>query len=76
MLNTNKDVNLALVRTLINQGYADLGWANDGREFSKTDSERVQPIQEVDCSTYSMRGTHKVYIDHDHREVLHVDMSD
>jgi len=77
MLNTNKDQNLKLVANLIKkQGYTDLGWANDGHEFSRMDSERIQPVEEIDCSTYSMRGTHKVYIDHDHKEILHVDSSD
>lgn len=76
MLNTNKDENLALIKMLKKQGYIDLGWANDGHEFSRMDSERIQKIVELDCSTYSSRGTHKVYIDHDHKEILHVDSSD
>ena len=71
MYNTSKEQ-----KKLLKQGYTDLGWANDGKEFSKRDDERLQPIQQLDCSLYAHRGTHKVYVDHDHKEILHVDMSD
>jgi hypothetical protein len=76
MLNTAKEQNEALIKQLVKEGYTDLGWANEGREFSKFDSERTQPLQKVDCSLYAHRGTHKIWIDHDHKEILHVDMSD
>ena len=46
MLNTNKDENLELIKTLRKQGYTDLGWANDGHEFSRMDSERIQKVVE------------------------------
>ena len=77
MYNTNKDQNVAKVKRLIEkEGYTDLGWSNDGIEFSNSTEKRIQPIEEVDCSTYSMRGTHFVYIDNDNKELLRVDMSD
>lgn len=76
MYNTAKEQNEALVKKLVKEGYEDLGWANAGQQFSKSDNERLQKIQQLDCSLYAHRGTHKVYVDHDHREILHVDMSD
>ena len=77
MFNPDRDNNLAQVSNLVrNEGYTDLGWANDGTEFTQSDSERIQPIRELDCSMYSSRGTHKVYVDDDIKEILHVDMSD
>lgn len=77
MLNKNKSQNEALIKTLVSkEGFTDLGWANDGVEFNRTDAERTQPIREVDCSLYANRGTHKVYVDYDHKEILRVDMSD
>ena len=77
MFNLERDNNLAQIKNLINnEGYTDLGWANDGQGFTNPDSNRLQPIRELDCSMYSMRGTHKVYVDDDIKEILHVDMSD
>lgn len=76
MLNTNKDRNLAIIEGLKKEGYRDLGWSNDGIEFSSSSEKRIQPIQELDCSLYAKRSTHKVYVDHDAKEILHVDMSD
>ena len=77
MYNTNKDQNVAQVKNLIEkEGYIDLGWANDGVEFTNSTEKRIQPIREVDCSLYSLRGTHKVYIDDDNKELLRVDSSD
>ena len=77
MYNTQKDQNIAQIERLIKkEGYTDLGWANDGVEFSNSTERRIQPIREVDCSLYSLRGTHKVYIDDDNKELLRVDASD
>ena len=77
MYNIDKDANLKELKRLVEkENYTDLGWSNDGIEFSQTEERRMTPIREVDCSTYSKRGTHKVYVDDDAREILHVDMSD
>lgn len=77
MYNTNKDENIALIKQLIEkEGYTDLGWANDGVEFSHTVEKRLQPIREIDCSLYAINGTHKVYVDDDNKELLRVDLSD
>ena len=77
MYNTNKEQNEKHIKQLIEkEGYTDLGWANNGKTFSKSAERRTQPIREVDCSLYSMRGTHKVYVDDVSKEILHVDSSD
>lgn len=77
MYNTDKEQNTAKIKRLIEkEGYTDLGWANEGVEFSNSSEKRIQPIEEVDCSLYSSRGTHKVYVDNDNKELLRVDSSD
>lgn len=77
MYNTNKDQNTAHIKRLIEkEGYTDLGWANDGIEFSNSAEKRIQPIREIDCSLYATNGTHKVYVDDDNKELLRVDASD
>ena len=76
MYNTNKEKNEALIKQMKKEGYTDLGWANDGAELSNSYERRLTPIQEIDCSLYAQKGTHKVFVDHDAKEILHVDMSD
>lgn len=77
MLNPDKDNNLAFLKRLTDkEGYNDLGWSNDGIEFSNLSEDRTQPIQELDCSLYIKNGSHKVYIDHEAKEILHVDLSE
>ena len=77
MYNPNQQENLAQLKKLIeSEGYTDLGWANDGKNFSLSDNERIQTVRQLDCSLYSLRGTHIVYVDDESKEILHVDMSD
>ena len=71
--NKNRETNLDVVNILITQeGYVDLGWANSGKEFSNSNT----PKRGLDCSIYSYRSSHVVYIDDIRKEILHVDMSD
>ena len=71
--NSKADDNKNTIDILINQeGYIDLGWANNGKSFS----HRNNTTRELDCSAYQSRGSHIVYIDDVNKEILHVDMSD
>lgn len=72
-LNPNKQKNDAKIKELIAKGYVDLGWANGGKSFTHSISERKESL---DCGLYSYRGTNTVYIDHINKEILHVDSSD
>lgn len=76
MYNILKDQNLELIEKLKKEGYTDLGWMNDGHELTIPNKKSKNKLQELDCSMYANRGTHIVYVDHDHQEILHVDMSD
>lgn len=79
MFNNQREENLAQVQNLIsNEGYTDLGWAiNSPNSVGfKLEDRRESPIRELDCSMYSKRGTHKVYVDDISKEILHVDLSD
>jgi len=77
LYNPEKEKNQQHIRHLIQkEGYTDLGWANDGVEFTRTTERRLNPIRVVDCSLYKSRGTHKVYVDDDAKEILRVDMFD
>lgn len=76
MINQQKDINLAQIKNLIKEGYNDLGWANDGKEFSVSIETKNSSIRELNCSHYITPCTHKVYVDDERREILHVDLSD
>lgn len=78
MFNVKQEKNIKHIKNLIEkEGYTDLGWANEGVEFTNSNREkRLNPIRVVDCSLYAQRGTHKVFIDDDAKELLRVDMSD
>lgn len=71
--NENRDNNESVINTLVSQeGYRDLGWANDSSSFSNKNT----PKREIDCSLYSRRCTNLVFVDDINKEILHVDMSD
>lgn len=60
------------LQELKEKGYKDLGWENGGSRFPPN----VYPQETIDLSLFRNRGTHIVYINHDHKLILHVDMSD
>lgn len=77
MYNEDKTQNEELIKKLVNkEGYDDLGWANAGVEFTIDSENRSSPLTEIDCSLYANRGTNRVYIDHEAKQILHVDSSD
>jgi len=76
MHNKKREENLKLIEKLIYKGYKDLGWANEGHGFTHRASERLQPLQMVDCSIIAGQNTNLVYIDNDFREILHVNIEE
>lgn len=73
--NTNRDANLAEIERLVKEeGYKDIGWCNSGAKFSQPMT--ADNYTELDCSLYNFRNTNTVYINHDVKEIKHVDMSD
>ena len=70
--NTWNSKQIAKLKELLCSGYRDLGWANSDKAFT----HKGFVDDELDCSIYRFRGIDVVYIDHTHKEVLHVDMSD
>lgn len=73
--NKNRESNIDIINTLVSQeGYKDLGWANSGKSFTYPREKRT--VRELDCSLYKSRATNIAYIDDEHKEILHVDMSD
>lgn len=74
MYNKHKDANQKQLERLIKkEGYIDLGWANNGANIQPSSNSR---FRELDLSLYADEGTHKVYIDDEHKQILHVDLSD
>lgn len=71
-INKERDNNKAKIKALLKKGYKDLGWANFGASFTNEDGEK----ESLDLSLYKFRSTNIAYIDHDLKEILHVDMSD
>ena len=70
--NPNKEENEWILNYLLLSGYKDLGWKNEGKDFTPG---AVIDFN-LDLSTYAHRSTHIVYIAHNTTSILRVDMSD